>query len=170
MHPRQLLLTLSSTRLNKNWPDFRKVSDIFLGTKYTPFKCRYCCSYGCFTTVRMGRKNKGMFYHSPKIPDWQIDNPLRRAFDFYAYSTLFFLNYFILILLVIHFLIDVIHCKLCRKPSVRLYVIIIIIFSWYQSREMYDRTSSPIIVKTEQYLLLLHIIFYYIDTSVFTWK
>ena len=31
---------------------------------------------------------------------------------------------------------------------------------------MYDRTSSPIIVKTEQYLLKLHIIFYYIDTSV----
>ena len=74
--------------------------------------------------------------------------------------------YFILILLVIHFLIDVIHCKLCRKRSVRLFVIIIIIFVWYQSREMYDRTSSPIIVKTEQYLLLLHIIFYYIDTSV----
>ena len=73
--------------------------------------------------------------------------------------------YFILILLVIHFLIDVTHCKLCRKPSVRLFVIIII-FSWYQSREMYDRTSSPIIVKTEQYLLLLHVIFYYIDTSV----
>ena len=105
-----------------------------------------------------------MFYHSPKIPGWQIDNPLRRAFHFYAYSTPFFI-YFILILLVIHFLIDVIHCKLCRKPSVRLYVIIII-FSWYQSREMYDRTSSPIIVKTEQFLLLLHIIFYYIDTSV----
>ena len=47
----------------------------------------------------------------------------------------------------------------------RLFVITII-FLWYQSREMYDRTSSPIIVKTEQYLLLLHIIFYYIDTSV----
>lgn len=42
----------------------------------------------------MGRKKKGMFYHSPKIPDWQIDNPLRRAFDFYAYSTLFFFKLF----------------------------------------------------------------------------
>ena len=31
-----------------------------------------------------------MLYHSPKIPDWQIDNPLRRSFHFYAYSTLFF--------------------------------------------------------------------------------
>ena len=108
-------------------------------------------------------------------PRFQIDKSTtlcaERLICFYAYSTLFFFfNYFILILLVIHFLIDVIHCKLCRKPSVRLYVVIIIIFSWYQSREMYDRTSSPIIVKTEQYLLLLHIIFYYIDTSVFTWK
>ena len=101
-------------------------------------------------------------------PRFQIDkstNPLRRAFDFLCLFNSFFFNHFILILLVIHFLIDVIHCKLCRKPSVRLYVIIIIIFSWYQSREMYDRTSSPIIVKTEQYLLLLHIIFYYTDTS-----
>ena len=106
-----------------------------------------------------------MLYHSPKIPDWQIDNPLRRSFHFYAYSTFFFIIYFILILLVIHFLIDTILCKLCRKPSARLFVITII-FLWYQSREMYDRTSSPIIVKTEQYLLLLHIIFYYIDTSV----
>ena len=83
--------------------------------------------------------------------------------SFYLFIYLFI--YLFLILLVIHFLIDVTHCKLCRKPSVRLFVIIIIIFSWYQSREMYDRTSSPIIVKTEQYLLLLHIIFYYIDTS-----
>ena len=106
-----------------------------------------------------------MLYHSPKIPDWQIDNPFCRSFHFYAYSTLFFIIYFILILLVIHFLIDMILCKLCRKPSARLFVITII-FLWYQSREMYDRTSSPIIVKTEQYLLLLHIIFYYIDTSV----
>ena len=107
-----------------------------------------------------------MFYHSPKIPDWQIDEPFAQSVWFLCLFNSFFLfNYFILILLVIHFLIDVIHCKLCRKPSVRLYVIIIIIFSWYQSREMYDRTSSPIIVKTEQYLLLLHIIFYYIDTS-----
>ena len=106
-----------------------------------------------------------MFYHSPKIPDWQIDEPFAQSVWLLCLFNSFFFNYFILILLVIHFLIDVIHCKLCRKPSVRLYVIIIIIFSWYQSREMYDRTSSPIIVKTEQYLLLLHIIFYYIDTS-----
>ena len=106
-----------------------------------------------------------MFYHSPKIPDWQIDEPFTQSVWLLCLFNSFFFNYFILILLVIHFLIDVIHCKLCRKPSVRLYVIIIIIFSWYQSREMYDRTSSPIIVKTEQYLLLLHIIFYYIDTS-----
>ena len=81
------------------------------------------------------------------------------------FNCFFFLIYFILILLVIHFLIDVIHCKLCRKPSLRLFVIIFI-FLWYQSREMYDRTSSPITVRTAQYLLLLHIIFYYIDTSV----
>ena len=104
-------------------------------------------------------------------PRFQIDKSTTLCAErliFMLIQLFFFLNYFILILLVIHFLIDVIHCKLCRKPSVRLYVIIIIIFSWYQSREMYDRTSSPIIVKTEQYLLLLHIIFYYIDTSVFT--
>ena len=145
MHPRQLLLILLSTRLNKNWPDFRKVSDIFLGTRYTPFKCRYCCSYGCFTTVRMGRKKKGMFYHSPKIPDWQIDNSLCRAFHFMLIQ-LFFIYlfiYFILILLVIHFLIDMIHCKLCREPSVILFVIIIIIFSWYQSREMMTGHLRP---------------------------
>ena len=104
-------------------------------------------------------------------PRFQIDKSTTLCAErliFMLIQLFFFFNYFILILLVIHFLIDVIHCKLCRKPSVRLYVIIIIIFSWYQSREMYDRTSSPIIVKTEQYLLLLHIIFYYIDTSVFT--
>ena len=104
-------------------------------------------------------------------PRFQIDKSTTLCAErliFMLIQLFFFLNYFILILLVIHFLIDVIHCKLCRKPSVRLYVIIIIIFSWYQSREMYDRTSSPIIVKTERYLLLLHIIFYYIDTSVFT--
>ena len=95
--------------------------------------------------------------YSPKIPDGQVDNPLRRTFHFYAYS-IFFLYLFNSYsrLLVMHFPIDVIHCKLCRKPSVRLFVIIAI-FSWYQSREMYDSASSPIIVKTEQYLRMLHI-------------
>ena len=98
-------------------------------------------------------------------PRFQIDKSTTLCAErliFMLIQLSFFFNYFILILLVVHFLIDVIHCKLCRKPSVRLYVIIIIIFSWYQSREMYDRTSSPgIIVKTGQYLLLLHIIFYF---------
>ena len=107
-------------------------------------------------------------------PRFQIDKSTTLCAESFIFMLiqLFFYYLFHSCSTVIHFLIDVIHCKLCRKPSVRLFVIIIIIiiiiiiFLWYQSREMYDRTPSPIIVKTEQYLLLLHIIFYYIDTSV----
>ena len=70
-------------------------------------------------------------------PRFQIDKSTTLCGERFIFMLiqLLFLIYFILILLVFYFLIDVIHYKLCRKPSVRLYVIIIIIFSWYHAIE-----------------------------------
>ena len=112
---------------------------------------------GVLLPLEWEEKRKACSTIHPRFQTDKSTTLCAESFIFMLIQLFFFFNCFILILLVIHFLIDVIHCKRCRKPSVPLFVIIII-FSWYQSREMYDRTSSPIILKTEQYLRLLNII------------